>query len=677
LSAGPSRPTIESSRSQGEKARPDSDSEPARKRSTRRPASAVANYVLLVPIGLLLGLSPFVGGLYDIRGWAVAGIAVPALLVAAVISGPPRMRPRVFVAVGALFALWLWSWLSTLWAESTDQALVGTSRWFLYAALLAAFVILVRDHRIGLALVGAAAIGILVSAIYVVVMMLGHDGQSLFLGGRLNEPLGYINAQAAYFLLAFWPFLAVAEAVRRSWVGGISVACCVLMAGLALMSQTRAVVPGVVITAGVMVAFVPGRLRRLAVLACIAVGLGLALGPLLEVYRGAHGAPSAQDLKDAARALVLGALAAGALWTVADLLASQAGARSAKVRRLLPRAGLALVLGLTVVALLAAAINANRIGDRVDRTYDQFVHLKTSSGGGNRFTSGGGSRYDYWRIAWGQFSDHPFAGEGAGNFDRTYFLKRKTTEDVRQPHSIELQTLSELGLVGGALLIAFVVAVLLGFGRAARAARRSREWLAVAVAGGGAFVAWLTHTSVDWLHLVPGLTGVALAAAALLLAPSERRPRLKLKPAWYGLMVAGVLAVAIVGGLSVAHLAGAERARHQAIPLLNSDPRAALRDANRALELNDQSVPALIVQSAAYARLGDYRAARASLHTATRLEPHDFVPWGLLGDLAVRRRDFAAAKRAYKHALSLNPRDPFVQTLAKDPRVGLSLARSQ
>ena len=45
--------------------------------------------------------------------------------------------------------------------------------------------------------------------------MLFGDGPSLFLEGRLNSPLGYVNGEAVAFLLGFWPLFALAERVRR------------------------------------------------------------------------------------------------------------------------------------------------------------------------------------------------------------------------------------------------------------------------------------------------------------------------------------------------------------------------------------------------------------------------------------------------------------------------------
>lgn len=106
-------------------------------------------------------------------------------------------------------------------------------------------------------------------------------------------------------------------------------------------------------------------------------------------------------------------------------------------------------------------------------------------------------------MAAGQFEDAPLRGIGAGNYDRTYFVERRTAEDIKQPHSLPLQTLAELGLVGGFGLLAFLGAIVAGFARRARAARTSASDLGLVVAGGGMFLVWLVHTSVDWLHLSP------------------------------------------------------------------------------------------------------------------------------------------------------------------------------
>ena len=229
-----------------------------------------------------------------------------------------------------------------------------------------------------------------------------------------------------------------------------------------------------------------------------------------------------------------------------------------------------------------------------------------------------------------------------------------------------MQTLAELGLVGTAFLLVFVGAVVAGLWRQSRRALELPERRMVAVAAGGAFVAWLAHTSVDWLHNIPGVTGIALCAAAALVSPWARRRGASLSTR---IIAVGLVGLAVVAAAdSVGRLAYADKDRIDARDSLRSDPVEALRLANRSLSLNGDSVPTLYIKSAAYARLGRYRESRAALLEAAELEPRDHLTWALLGDLTARRGDFRAARGYYRHALELNPRSPFIAALAKDPR---------
>jgi len=90
---------------------------------------------------------------------------------------------------------------------------------------------------------------------------------------------------------------------------------------------------------------------------------------------------------------------------------------------------------------------------------------------------------------------------------------------------------------------------------------------------------------------------------------------------------------------------------------LSTDAAHALDDANQALDLNPESLPAHYAAARAYARLGRYQPAHSILVAATRKEPNDYVPWVLLGDLAVRHGDDARARAYYRRATFLSPYD--------------------
>jgi O-Antigen ligase len=634
-----------------------------------RAAGALA-VALLVILGLGSGVSALADGFYDLTIWGPICVALLALVLALAVTtgGPPRLLPAL--AVGGLVSVWLWSWLSTGWAESADEALVTAGRWALYAAMLTALLLLMRSHQDRWLPLAAATAGVVAVALYVLVRMLGGDAGALFDGGRLENPLGYVNGQAGYFLLAFWPCVALAEQTRSKLLAGLGAAGGVILGALLVLSQTRAVLPAVALSAVVMLAVVPGRPRRVWALVAIGLGLLAISQPLLDVYREGKDslAPDPDLVEDAARLTLLAATVVGAAWAAVQALLDRLGRAGPSVRAALRRGEAVLAGGVIVLALVAGTAALGDPVDKVREQYDDFVNLRENQRSETRFLSGGGNRYDYWRVAWVEFRDAPLRGQGAGNYDRLYFTERRTSEDIRQPHSLPLQVLAELGLVGSLALLAFLVAVFAALWRQAGGAGESTARRLVAVAAGGAFVAWLTHTSVDWLHNLPGVTGVALCAAAALVAPWTSRPSGRRVTGARVVAAAVVAVVVLAAAYSVGRLAVADQYRIDARDHLRADPVEALRLANQSLAFNDDSLLALYVKSAAYARLGLYRPARSALVEATMLEPHDHLPWALLGDLAVRRGDFALARRAYRRASELNPRSEPIRALAQNPR---------
>jgi hypothetical protein len=299
----------------------------------------------------------------------------------------------------------------------------------------------------------------------------------------------------------------------------------------------------------------------------------------------------------------------------------------------------------------------------VRQAYDDFVSLNTHASPRQRLTSAGGYRYDYWRIAFKAFKQSPLQGLGAGNYPNRYVVERKNPDYVMQPHSLGLQLLAELGLVGFLGLAIFGGAVLVG-GNVGLRRRSEPGTLHVRVACSGIFLAWLLHTNVDWLYNIPGVTGMALLAAAALIGSSAGAPSPRARPPGNAYAVLAMwFALAISASVGLQWFA--ERLGERARTSLSDAPAQAVLEANRSLELNPERLETYYVKSAAYARLDDYGAARAVLRRAVQTEPHAYVPWVLLGDLAVRRGDLAQARRNYRRASALNP---FDKVLARQAR---------
>jgi len=628
---------------------------------------------LLVLIGLGLGLSPLAYGFYDLSIWGPIALMLLAVLLGLVIARPATLRPSAVTAVVGLGALWGWALLSTTWAESGARALTEANRWMLYAALLGVLLSLLRTDRLGRVLLATTTAAVLGLGVWMLAAMALGDGEELFLVGRLQGVLGYINGQAAYLLLGFWPLVAVAEHARRPPVRGLAAAGATLLAALVVLSQSRAVVPAVLVSAVVLLVAIPGRQRRAWALLVIAAGIAVLVGPLLAVYASADGgAPTPEAIRGAALAMMLVAAAVGVVWALLSSLGTQLVAGSDRRRRRALGTGWAVLATVLVVGAVGLVAVVGNPAASVRDQFDAFTQLEDPGAGDTRFSQGAGNRYDYWRIAVGQFLDNPVRGVGAGGYPETYFQERRTSEDIRQPHSLQLQTLSELGIVGGGALLLFLGGVAAGFLRRALAARGDPSQAVLAVAAGGLFCTWLVHTSVDWLHLIPGVTGIALCAAAVLVGPWPRG-RAALSPArWQQALMAGLVLIVFLAAIYLGRATLADRELRAGQAALEAgQPQRALAQARDSLELNPEVLDALYLEAAAVARENDYARARAALLEATRREPSNFVPWALLGDLAVRRGEFALAAENYGRAARLNPQDPTLGRLARDPEIAL------
>lgn len=651
--------------------------------------SATTRSVVAALIGILVGVSPAMQGLFAERTWGAAGLFVLAACLAAAVASDRRPGWLALLALAGLSGLWLWSELSSSWGESGEQALIQSNRWLLDAALLAAAYLLVAgERRPAKALMGGCWLAVLGVATWMAGRMLAADGSALFLATRLGDPVGYINGQGTYLLMAVWPLLALAENVRRPLRAGAALGGGVVLLSLLFLTQSRGATLALVLTLIVVVVAVPRRPGRLWAALALGVAMALLVGPLrtaLSDVQAASGQPQDGGLRHAFTIVLAVAGGGAVLWAALGFAVLALRRRSDGAPRALARVS---AVGLVVLAVGTVGLGvalAGRIGHAADTQYHAFVRLKGSSGT-SRLLSGAGNRYDYWRVAWNEFQSARLIGVGAGDYGPGYFAERRTSEDIRQPHSIELETLAGLGVVGGVLLLAFLGAMAVAIVRAGRRVRTRTSGQVLVVGATGTFVSFMVHTSVDWMHRIPGLIGIALCAAATLLVRAEpgrsrnaggeaaagAQPMTRQRGGrrrWAGLVLVAVLVA--FAGVQMARMTLVARDRGEAQGQLANAPLAALRSTSRALALEGDSVTTLYVRAAAFARLDCYRDAKASLQRAIALEPHNWLTWVLLGDLYVRGGDRAAARRAYRRGQQLNPRERGItQALAAVPAGG-------
>jgi O-antigen ligase len=204
--------------------------------------------------------------------------------------------------------------------------------------------------------------------------------------------------------------------------------------------------------------------------------------------------------------VVLGVAAAAATWLVAR---AEASGRLSPAHLVLPRwAPVAAAVGVVVVAAVVVGVAASDRG-----------HSAVAGASAQRLSSLESNRYDYWKVALGDgFAKQPLRGVGAGGFAVLWLEHRNVSERAKVAHSLYVETLAELGIVGFAFLLMFLAGVAIA---AARAWRRDPV---LAAGPAAALVVWGTHSAIDWDWEMPTLTLIALVLAGALIATSEATP---------------------------------------------------------------------------------------------------------------------------------------------------------
>jgi hypothetical protein len=437
-----------------------------------------------------------------------------------------------------------------------------------------------------------------------------------------------------------------------------------VLCDVALLSQSRGAALSIPVCGLLMVAFVPSRLRNLAVLVPIALGAGAA-GPAVldvgdEVQRYDQfvrlGGPT-----DHVVTVVLIAAAVTALVVAAVAALETYRPPSRALARTLARAWTTVVV---VVAVAGAGVGLVAAGGPVKPLRSAWHSFKggyESNPSGNRLTSGLGSgRYDFYRVALNLFADHPVAGIGADNFFQDYLQHGTTDETPSYPHDLALRTLAQTGVIGGLLLLGALASALVAAWQGMRPP--GGDALSAAVAGGAAlvFLYWIVHGMTDWFWEWAGLGAPAFAFLGLACAltprgtDNEPRPARRAGPAF---LAAGLLVAALV----IAAPWLAERQVRQAATTFATRPFEAYDRLDDAARLNPFSDRPALVKGSIALRYGDIPRAQAAFRDALKRNPRGQYATLELGAIASARGDRAGARALLDRAARMAPRDPIAR----------------
>jgi hypothetical protein len=513
-------------------------------------------------------------------------------------------------------------------------------------------------------LAGSVALGTLVVAVAALATRLAPDrfptsipaiGES-----NLAWPLTYSNALGIVCVLGAILALYFATSTRLPRVvRALGTAALPVYATAVYLTLSRGPVAAAIV--GVVAFCLLGRPRGLATGLAAAVptsviAVASAYQHELLTSKTPQSAAAAAQGHRVAGVLVLCVVSAAVVRTLLSPLDDRLSSFSlppSRRRPVVAGAWAALVVAIVAVALAVDA--PGKISDQYNRFVDSGQASPTQDIRQSVFSSANRGLVDNWKVAYDAFKDAPLGGQGAGTYENWWNAHRPANQAgyaVTDAHSLYVEVLGELGVIGFALLAVVIGSFLIGLAPVRRGPNR-----ALYAALFSAVLAWVVHAGIDWDWEMPAVTVGALSLGAAGLAAHQREMRASWVPQGTRISVAVLL---LAAGVTPALVLASQRQ-------LN-DARDALRagDCTRAVDRAAASVSTLSTRPEPYEILGLCQAqngrpgfAAQALGQATKDDPHNWRYHYELGAVQGAagidpRSELETAQRLNPHNAELN-----------------------
>lgn len=623
------------------------------------------------------------GGGYDVVVRGELGVAMWWLVLVGALAGViPAVRPTrtEWAALAAFGGLAVWSAIAIAWSSSAERSVVEVARVVTHVGALALIVGVLRRDTARQALNGVGAAIVLVAAVGVGSRLhpawFPTDPVPEFFGGnrqRLNYPLNYSDGLAAFVAIGLPVLLGVTASARTIAARALAAAGVPVVVLCVFLTASRGGI--VALAAGVVVFYLlaPDRLPKLATGLLGGAGGAILIAAVTdrpELRDGLLG-PLARSQGDEVLAFAVVVCAGVALVQVALSLVERHVERPAWAlvsRRRATRIALA-----AAAVVLIGAVVAGAPGELSDR-WQEFKRPASSAPVSDattvfgRFGNLSGNRYQYWDVGLDAFGEKPIGGIGPGTFE-FYWLQHGTVyEFVRDAHSLFVETLAELGIVGFLLLLGgFAVVLIAGVRAAAGGDPRTRSVAAAATAG---VVAFMAGALLNWTWEITVIPVATMVLAAVALACARPAPRIRSAtvdaPPRAPLGRAARGAVALTGLVATAALAiplaSTEAVRRSQREAGDTQLAAALREAGSAADLQPYAATPLLQQALVLEVDGAYDPAVLAIRGAIDREPQNWRLWLVLSRLEAERGRGDASVSAFQKAKRLNPGSPLFAT---------------
>lgn len=608
------------------------------------------------------GYDPVVQGQLGVACWWVLmlGVLVGVLPLA-------RVSRTGWLALGLLAALAVWTALGISWSDSSERSVAELGR---VAAFLGVFALAIavqgRDGLRRTVYAVAAAIGVIAG-----LALLSRFHPELFpaneaarflddVEARLSYPLNSWNGLAALMAIGIPLALCVAMSARAVVVQAIAAAALPVMALTAFFTLSRGGAIEIAVAVAAFIALYPRRLAALPTLGLAAIGSAVLIAVATQKDALEDGLDNATAISQGNEMLVLTIVLCSAvgLGHVAAVWARQRGFGP----RIEPSRRATLVAaGIVGMIVLVTAIGAGLPGKASDRL-DEFTQSEAPepSAGATRYESlSGNGRYQLWSSAVDANATAPLVGIGPGTFEFWWTQDRQIDAYTRTAHSLYLNALAELGIVGLVIVAGFVLVPLgVGIGRWRRAGPR-RDLLAGAIA---AALTFAVAAGIDWAWELAVLPVAFLLLVAAIVNPlsagSPEAPPGEPLPIPARL---GVAALAIAATITVAiPTAGLISVRESQADVRAGELASALDAARDAGDIQPYAATPDYQEAQILELQGDLANAAAAAREATTKEPTNWRTWLVLARIEAERGRTGPALEAFERARSLNPISDFV-----------------
>jgi tetratricopeptide (TPR) repeat protein len=339
------------------------------------------------------------------------------------------------------------------------------------------------------------------------------------------------------------------------------------------------------------------------------------------------------------------------------------------------RARTVLVVGALVTTLVGvAALDPVGRFRSFTKSPNEFQQSETDFTRTHLLSESGSGRWQFWSAAGDEFESRPVLGRGAGSYEAWWAEHGSLYRFIRDAHSLYLETLAELGILGFSLL-----ALMLGTAVAAVAVRlrAARPDDRVTIASLAALVgAYCIAAGIDWMWELTVVTVVAIATLGLLTGPASDAPRIdRPAPAENGaadtreslrrnrrrhlLALSGVVALGLFVIVSEAvPLLAQTRIRDSQAAVERGDATAALDKARDARDLQPWTASPYLQLALVEEQTGDLRAAHDSILEAIGNDPSDWRLWLVRARLETKAGAAERGRESLRQAKHLNPRSP-------------------